>query len=134
MRGQLTLRLLVPTLFVHPFQLFHKVAKLFLLQYEVNFGRALNNTIQHHKERMATMASTYKKDGGHSGPPPRKKVKTSELPLASATRAAIEGLAHTYKKKGTYDELRTKIWQELEKGVCISKSFRRAFAPRDFWG
>ncbi|KAK8901174.1 hypothetical protein QC760_010250 [Botrytis cinerea] len=65
---------------------------------------------------MATMASTYKKDGGHSGPPPRKKVKTSELPLASATRAAIEGLAHTYKKKGTYDELRTKIWQELEKG------------------
>lgn len=62
------------------------------------------------------MASGYKKDGG---PPPRKKVKTSELPLASATRAAIEGLAHTYKKKGTYDELRTKIWQELEKGVCI---------------
>lgn len=72
---------------------------------------------------MATMASTYKKDGGHSGPPPRKKVKTSELPLASATRAAIEGLAHTYKKKGTYDELRTKIWQELEKGVCISNYF-----------
>lgn len=70
---------------------------------------------------MSMMASTYKRDSGHGhgGPPPRKKVKTSELPLASATRAAIEGLAHTYKKKGTYDELKTKIWQDLENGVCI---------------
>lgn len=80
------------------------------------------------------MASSYKKDSGHAGPPPRKKVKTSELPLASATRAAIEGLAHTYKKKGTYDELKTKIWQDLENGVRISKLFLESICASRFLG
>lgn len=49
--------------------------------------------------------------------PPRKKLKTSDLPLASATRASIEGLAHTFKKKGGYDSLRKQIWEDLEKSV-----------------
>ncbi|RAL64808.1 hypothetical protein DID88_001405 [Monilinia fructigena] len=61
------------------------------------------------------MASSYNKDSGMLGLR-REESKDVRLPLASATRAAIEGLAHTYKKKGTYDELKTKIWQDLENG------------------
>ncbi|CCU75212.1 hypothetical protein BGHDH14_bgh05810 [Blumeria hordei DH14] len=47
--------------------------------------------------------------------PTRKKLKTSDLPISSATRAAIEGLAHTFKKKGGYDSLRKQIWNDLTK-------------------
>ncbi|RKF54977.1 putative arginine rich protein [Golovinomyces cichoracearum] len=47
--------------------------------------------------------------------PMRKKLKASDLPLSSATRAAIEGLAHTFKKKGGYDSLRKQIWDDLMK-------------------
>jgi len=53
----------------------------------------------------------------------RKKLKTSDLPLASATRAAIEGLAHTFKKKGGYDSLRKQVWEDLVGSVsscCFS--------------
>lgn len=57
--------------------------------------------------------------------PARKKLKTSDLPLASATRAAIEGLAHTFKKKGDYDSLRKQVWGQLESSVSsfVSISF-----------
>lgn len=57
------------------------------------------------------------KDGAEPDAPVRKKLKTSDLPLASATRAAIEGLAHTFKKKGGYDTLRKQVWEELERSV-----------------
>lgn len=69
---------------------------------------------------MAT-AMAYGKDAanGTAAPPARKKLKTTDLPLASATRAAIEGLAHTYKKKGGYDSLRKKVWDDLEASVRI---------------
>ena len=64
-------------------------------------------------------AMAYNKDSanGASVPPARKKLKTSDLPLASATRAAIEGLAHTFKKKGGYDSLRKQVWEDLEGSV-----------------
>ena len=65
-------------------------------------------------------AMAYGKDaatGAVSGQPARKKLKTSDLPLASATRAAIEGLAHTFKKKGGYDSLRKQVWEDLEGSV-----------------
>jgi hypothetical protein len=69
---------------------------------------------------MAT-AMAYSKDSKSSAGPVRKKLKTSDLPLASATRAAIEGLAHTFKKKGGYDSLRKQVWEDLEKSVSLSK-------------
>lgn len=65
---------------------------------------------------MAAMMS-YSKDGNATIGPARKKLKTSDLPLASATRAAIEGLAHTFKKKGGYDSLRKQVWDDLEGSV-----------------
>jgi hypothetical protein len=69
-------------------------------------------------------ATTYGKDGSNgaaapAGPSARKKLKTSDLPLASATRAAIEGLAHTFKKKGGYDSLRKQVWEDLEGSVSL---------------
>ncbi|KFY45464.1 hypothetical protein V494_00928 [Pseudogymnoascus sp. VKM F-4513 (FW-928)] len=45
---------------------------------------------------------------------PRKKIKTSELPLSSSTRSAIESLSHTFKKKGNYDALRKEVWETLQ--------------------
>lgn len=49
----------------------------------------------------------------------RKKLKTSDLPLTSAQRGAVEGLAHTFKKKGGYDSLRKSVWEDLEKSVGL---------------
>ena len=49
----------------------------------------------------------------------RKKLKTSDLPLTSVQRGAVEGLAHTFKKKGGYDSLRKSVWEDLEKSVGL---------------
>jgi hypothetical protein len=49
--------------------------------------------------------------------PARKKLKTSDLPLTSTTRSAIENLAHTFKKKGGYDALRKQVWEKFEATV-----------------
>ncbi|KAF3064685.1 arginine rich protein [Daldinia childiae] len=43
-----------------------------------------------------------------------RKFKASDLPLPSATRSAIEGLAHSFKKKGGYDAIRKQIWEKFE--------------------
>jgi hypothetical protein len=64
-------------------------------------------------------AMAYTKDDKATGGPARKKLKTSDLPLASATRAAIEGLAHTFKKKGGYDTLRKQVWEDLVGSVSL---------------
>jgi hypothetical protein len=69
---------------------------------------------------MATTMS-FSKDSKTATGPVRKKLKTSDLPLASATRAAIEGLAHTFKKKGGYDSLRKQVWADLEGGVSFPR-------------
>ena len=48
---------------------------------------------------------------------PRKKLKTSDLPLAAGTRAAIDGLVATTKKKGEFDALRKKVWASFADSV-----------------
>lgn len=45
--------------------------------------------------------------------PPRKRFKTSELPLNSAQRSSIDGLLNTIKKKGDYDALRKQVWSQF---------------------
>ena len=62
----------------------------------------------------------FSKEAKSSSGPVRKKLKTSDLPLASATRAAIEGLTHTFKKRGGYDTLRKQIWEDLERSVNVN--------------
>lgn len=49
--------------------------------------------------------------------PKPRKFKASELPLPSATRSAIEELAHGFKKKGGYDESRKGVWDFFEASV-----------------
>ncbi|KAF6804724.1 hypothetical protein CMUS01_14781, partial [Colletotrichum musicola] len=46
-------------------------------------------------------------------PPPPKKYKASDLPLPSATRSAIDSLAHSFKKKGGYDAIRKEVWDKF---------------------
>ena len=48
---------------------------------------------------------------------PRKKFKTSDLPLNSTQRSTIDSLLHTIKKKGEYDALRKTIWSEYAETV-----------------
>lgn len=76
-------------------------------------------------DSVASMAYRRERATAVAGPPARKKLKTSDLPLASATRAAIEGLAHTFKKKGGYDSLRKQVWDSLVGSVRLSRSFMR---------
>ncbi|KAK4692162.1 hypothetical protein P7C71_g4989, partial [Lecanoromycetidae sp. Uapishka_2] len=57
--------------------------------------------------------------------PPRKRFKTTELPLNSAQRSSIDGLLHTFKKKGEYDALRKQVWsqfEESEEKIAFTKS------------
>lgn len=46
-----------------------------------------------------------------------RKFKASDLPLPSATRAAIESLAHSFKKQGAYDSIRKQVWEKFEASV-----------------
>ena len=50
---------------------------------------------------------------------PRKRFKTSDLPLNSTQRSTIDSLLHTIKKKGEYDALRKKIWSEYAESVSV---------------
>lgn len=63
---------------------------------------------------MATATSAP--DQGAGKPAPRK-YKASDLPLPSATRAAIESLANGFKKKGDYDAIRKQVWENFETSV-----------------
>lgn len=49
-----------------------------------------------------------------------RKYKASELPLSSATRAAVESLMNNFKKKGGYDAIRKQVWDKFEAGVSCS--------------
>lgn len=51
------------------------------------------------------------------GPPASRKLRASDLPLPSATRAAIESLAHSFKKEGAYDSIRKQVWDKFEASV-----------------
>lgn len=53
----------------------------------------------------------------HTVVPRPRKFKASELPLPSATRSAIEELAHAFKKKGGYDDARKHVWDTFEASV-----------------
>lgn len=50
---------------------------------------------------------------------PRKRFKTSELPLNATQKSTIDGLLHTIKKKGEYDSLRKNVWSQFEESVCL---------------
>jgi hypothetical protein len=51
-----------------------------------------------------------------------RKFKASDLPLPSATRAAIESLAHSFKKEGAYDSIRKQVWDKFEASVRLSRT------------
>ena len=51
---------------------------------------------------------------------PRKKFKTSDLPLNAAQRSTIDSLLHTIKKKGEYDALRKKVWSQYAESVSFT--------------
>ena len=51
--------------------------------------------------------------------PPRKRFKTSELPINATQKSTIDGLLNTIKKKGEYDLLRKKVWSQFEESVCL---------------
>ncbi|KAL8763202.1 MAG: hypothetical protein Q9184_000919 [Pyrenodesmia sp. 2 TL-2023] len=44
---------------------------------------------------------------------PRRRFKTSELPLSATQRSDIDGLLHTLKKKGHYDTVRKNVWSQF---------------------
>lgn len=50
---------------------------------------------------------------------PVRSFKASELPLSSAVRSAVEGLAHAFKKKGGYDAIRKQAWEKFEASVSV---------------
>lgn len=54
---------------------------------------------------------------------PRKRFKTSDLPLNATQRSAIDSLLHTFKKKGEYDVLRKKVWAQYLESVSISSVY-----------
>jgi hypothetical protein len=56
-------------------------------------------------------------------PLPSRKFKASDLPLPSATRSAIEGLAHSFKKKGGYDAIRKQVWEKFEESVSPLRTY-----------
>jgi hypothetical protein len=53
-----------------------------------------------------------------AGLPVRRKFKASELPLNASQRSVIDGLLHTIKKNGEYDNLRKKVWSDFMGSVC----------------
>lgn len=55
-----------------------------------------------------------------------RKFKASDLPLPSATRAAIESLAHAFKKEGAYDDIRKQVWEKFEASVSLARLARDA--------
>ena len=52
--------------------------------------------------------------------PPRKRFKTSELPINATQKSTIDGLVHTIKKKGEYDSLRKTVWSQFEESVRLN--------------
>lgn len=48
-----------------------------------------------------------------------KRFKTDDLPLSAAQHAAVDKLLHSFKKKGSYDNIRKTIWAEFNDGVKL---------------
>lgn len=72
---------------------------------------------------MATPAAEMKSDGVEKTATTMtpRKFKASELPLPSATRAAIESLAHAFKKEGAYDAIRKQVWDNFKASVGVTR-------------
>jgi hypothetical protein len=68
---------------------------------------------------VGTMPSAIEQIGASApaAAPAARKFKASDLPLPSATRSAIEGLAHSFKKKGGFDAIRKQVWEKFEASV-----------------
>lgn len=66
----------------------------------------------------STVVADKASDPASVSPTSVRSFKASELPLSSAMRSAIEGLAHTFKKKGGYDAIRKQAWEKFEESVC----------------
>ena len=60
--------------------------------------------------------------------PAARKFKASDLPLPSATRGAIESLAHSFKKEGAYDSIRKQVWDTFAASVRFSATTTARFA------
>jgi len=82
---------------------------------------------------MAPVA-TVKRRKGHGlsvapslddGPFVRKKLKSTDLPITSGQRAAMDSLLHTFTKKGEFDKLRKSIFAKIEQSVSLQTPFRR---------
>lgn len=54
-----------------------------------------------------------------SSVPSRTRMKASDLPLSSAVRNAIDGIVHTLKKQGNYDEIRKQVSQSFTDDVSV---------------
>ena len=52
-----------------------------------------------------------------SVPPPRKKLRITDLPLNSAQRTSIDNLLHTIKKNGEFDLVRKRVWSQYAESV-----------------
>lgn len=65
--------------------------------------------------------------------PARKKPKVSELPLSSNQRASIDSMLHTFKKKGEFDALRKKTFQQYSESAQrgIFEQSLRAFTSHE---
>ena len=62
-----------------------------------------------------------------------RRFKASELPLTTATRAAIESLAHAFKKEGAYDTIRKQVWDKFKASVrylCLEVRFEELTLAR----
>ena len=51
---------------------------------------------------------------------PRKRFKATELPLSPSQRSVIDGILHTFKKKGEFDALRKQVWNQYSESVGSS--------------
>jgi hypothetical protein len=67
--------------------------------------------------------SDAKRPGDAMATIPRKRFKTSELPLTAAQRGTVDQLLLTFKKRGGFDSLRKEIWAEYGASVGDSVLF-----------
>ena len=66
---------------------------------------------------MATSSAEQQTAAVTTGASVPRKYKASDLPLPSATRQAIESLAHSFKKEGAYDDIRKLVWDRFQESV-----------------
>jgi hypothetical protein len=50
-------------------------------------------------------------------PPPRPNFKPQDLPLSQSKRSTIDGLVHTFKKKGEFDTMRKQVYAQFDSSV-----------------